>query len=404
MSSQRCWSNGKKWTVTDVLSATGFNRIMVSTIMAPALSTIAHELNMSSIEAVMALSAYMLATAFGPLIMGPLSEIYGRKVVLHLSNIWFLIFNLVCGFANSKGLLIAARFLAGLGASAIYALAGGVLGDVWRPEQRGRSLGIYLLIPLLGAAVGPIIGGYMADRATWRWMFWSTSAFQGVMIAACFLAFHETYGPLILRRRAARLRRETGDSQYYTAAERLDADRSVGGILRQHLSRPLRLLAFHPIIQVMALLSGFYYGILYIVLSTFSNMWTTVYGESVQTSGLHYIAPSLGEIVWSQIGGPLMDFMFRKLKTRENGEARPEFHLPLLLPGAVLAPIGFFIYGWSAQFKAFWFIVDVGVFLATFGMQIGGQSLQAYVIDAYPEHTSSATAAAQFIRSLTAFA
>lgn len=51
-------------------------------------------------------------------------------------------------------MLIACRFLAGFGASSIYALASGVLGDVWRPEQRGRSLGVYLLIPLLGAAVG----------------------------------------------------------------------------------------------------------------------------------------------------------------------------------------------------------------------------------------------------------
>lgn len=51
-------------------------------------------------------------------------------------------------------MLIASRFLGGFGASSIYALAGGVLTDVWRPEQRGRSLSIYLLIPLLGAAVG----------------------------------------------------------------------------------------------------------------------------------------------------------------------------------------------------------------------------------------------------------
>ena len=121
---------------------------------------------MNSVEAVMALSAFMLATAFGPIVIGPLSEVYGRKPILHASNIWFLIWNLVCGFANSKGLLIAARFLAGFGASAIYSLAGGVLGDVWRPEQRGRSLGIYLLIPLFGAAVGPIIGGFMAATTT----------------------------------------------------------------------------------------------------------------------------------------------------------------------------------------------------------------------------------------------
>jgi hypothetical protein len=148
------WSSGRKWLVTDVLSATGFNRIMVSTIMAPALTSIAKELHMSDTEAAMSLSIYLLATAFGPLAIGPLSEIYGRQVVLHASGIWFFVWNVVCGFAGTKETLIAARFLAGFGASAIYSLAGGVLGDIWRPEHRGRSLGMYLLIPLLGAAVG----------------------------------------------------------------------------------------------------------------------------------------------------------------------------------------------------------------------------------------------------------
>lgn len=148
------WSSGRKWAVTDVMSATAFNRIMVSTIMAPALTTIAHELHMSSAEANMSLSIYVLATALGPLVIGPLSELYGRSKILHVSNTWFLVWNIVCGFANSKEILIAARFLAGFGASSIFALAGGVMTDIWKPEQRGRSLGIYLIIPLLGAAVG----------------------------------------------------------------------------------------------------------------------------------------------------------------------------------------------------------------------------------------------------------
>ncbi|KAL9110909.1 MAG: hypothetical protein Q9227_004524 [Pyrenula ochraceoflavens] len=148
------WPKSRKWMVTDVLSATGFNRIMVSTIMAPALSSIASDLSMSPTESAMSLSIYLLATAFGPLFIGPLSEIYGRQVVMHGSSLWFLVWNVVCGFARTKGTLMAARFLAGAGASAIYALAGGVLGDVWRKEERGKSLGIYLLIPLLGAAVG----------------------------------------------------------------------------------------------------------------------------------------------------------------------------------------------------------------------------------------------------------
>lgn len=160
------WSLRRKWAVTNVLSATGFNRILVSTVMAPALSSIAAELDMSNTESVMALSIYLLATAFGPLIAGPLSEVYGRQVVLHASNVWFLVWNILCGFATNKETLIAARFLTGFGASSIYALAGGVLGDVWHPHQRGKSLGIYLLIPLCGAAVGKSSLGWPLCRGS----------------------------------------------------------------------------------------------------------------------------------------------------------------------------------------------------------------------------------------------
>ncbi|KAH9893861.1 caffeine resistance protein [Xylariomycetidae sp. FL2044] len=398
------WPSGRKWAVTDVLSATGFNRIMVSTMMAPALPLIARELAMTSTESVMALSIYLLATAFGPLVIGPLSEVWGREKVLHASNAWFLVWNIVCGFAPTKGVLIAARFLAGFGASAVYALAGGVLGDVWRPEQRGKSLGIYLLIPLLGSAVGPIIGGFMAERTTWRWMFWSTSAFQAVMIIVSWLSFHESYAPVILRRRAARLRRETGDQRYRTAAERLEGEKTPLSILGRALSRPVRLLAFHPIIQVTALLSGFYYGILYIVLSSFAEVWTGRYGQPVEIAGLHYLACALGEIVGNQIGSPIMDWYFRRRQSRAPGGVHePEMRTPLMFPGAVLAPLALFAYGWAAQYRLPWAVTDVFVFFVDVGMQILGLPLQAYVIDAYPEHTSSAMAATQFVKSLTAF-
>lgn len=143
-----------KYLLTLVLSAAGFNRILVSTIMAPALEPISEDLSMSRAEAAMAMSIYLLATAFGPIVIGPLSEIYGRSIILHSTNVWFLIWNLVCGFSKTKEALIASRFLGGFGASAVYALAGGVLGDVWRAGERGRSLGWYALVPLIGAAVG----------------------------------------------------------------------------------------------------------------------------------------------------------------------------------------------------------------------------------------------------------
>ena len=373
-------------------------------VMAPAINTIAEELNMSTTESTMALSVYLLATAFGPMVIGPLSEVYGRSSIFHFTNIWFLVWNLICGFANSKGLLIAARLLAGFGASAVYSMAFGVLGDVWSAEQRGRSLSMYLLIPLTGAAIGPIVGGFIVQYSTWRWMFWATTILQGLLELSSLFLFHESYAPVLLRRRAQKLRAETGDSRYHAEIEMRESGRSATWKISRSLSRPIRLLAFHPIIQIQAILSGINYGLLYFALASFSSLYVSAYGESVATSGLHYIAICAGEILGSQLCGPLMDYAYKRLTSR-TGEAHvPELRIPLLLPGAFFTPIGFLLYGWAAQHHLSWLVVDVGAALLSLGMQVFGTTLYAYVMDAYPEHISSASAATQLLRSLLAFA
>lgn len=281
--------------------------------------------------------------------------------------------------------------------------------------------------------LGPIIGGFMAARVTWRWMFWSTSVFQAVMTVMSVFTFKETYGPLILKRRAARLRRETGNPGY--RAETRDTGRPALAVLASAFTRPLRLLAFHPIIQVMAVLSAFEYGVLYIVLSTFSELWTSRYGQSVEISGLHYISCSLGELIGSQVGARAMDFFFRRGQQQaeqpqqhsttaaaashdsmESGSGSdsggndrttkdhsPESRLPLSFPGLFIMPIGMIWYGWAAERGLHWAVVDTAVVFMLFGMQMGSMSQSAYVIDVYHEHASSAMAAEQFARSLTAF-
>ncbi|CAI6333974.1 unnamed protein product [Periconia digitata] len=398
------WTTSRKWSVTDVLSASGFNRIMVSTIMAPALTTIAHELEMSPTESALALSIYLLASAFGPIFIGPLSEVYGRQTVLHVTGVWFLAWNAACGFAKNKETLIASRFLAGFGASSIYALAGGVLGDIWGPEQRGRSLGLYLLIPIIGAAVGPIIGGFMAGRTTWRWMFWSTSIFQAVMVLVSFGVFRETYAPVILKRRAAMLRRTTGDSRYYTIHERMEESHSLAYILAKAFTRPMRLLLLQPLVQTASLISALSYGILYILLSSFSDLWIQHYNMSVEMSGLHYIALAAGELTSSTLGGYLLDSIYSRMKARDpENELEPEHRLPFALPGYLLSVLALVFYGWTAQFRVHWIAVDIAIFLVSFGLQLAGLPQQAYVMDVYQEHTSSALAASQFPRSLAAF-
>lgn len=373
-------------------------------MMAPAIDTIALELSMTATESTMALSVYLLATAFGPLIIGPLSEVYGRSVIFHVTSLWFLVWNLVCGFANSKGILIAARLLAGFGASAVYSMAYGVLGDVWSKEQRGRSLSMYLLIPLTGSAVGPIVAAFIVQYTTWRWMFWATAILQVILELASMVLFQESYAPVLLRRRAAKLRKETGDNRYHAEIETREDGRSAMWKIHRALSRPLRLLAFHPIIQLQAILEGINYGLLYFALASFSSLYVSAYGESIATSGLHYIAICIGTISGSQICGPLMDYAYKRLTSRTGESDVPELRVPLLIPGALITPVGMLLYGWAARYHLSWVAVDVGAALLSLGMQIFDTTLSAYVMDAYPEHISSAAAATQVLRSLMAFA
>jgi hypothetical protein len=153
--SPKNWAQQRKWAATIIVSCFTFISPVSSSMVAPALPAMAKSLNITSeVEESLILSIFVLAYAVGPLFLGPLSEIYGRVIILQLANLFYLVFNLACGFATTKGQLIAFRFLAGLGGSAPLALGGGVLSDCWRAEERGKAISIYSLAPLLGPAVG----------------------------------------------------------------------------------------------------------------------------------------------------------------------------------------------------------------------------------------------------------
>ena len=94
-----------------------------SSIVAPAVSTVARQFDITNeLEAQLIMSIFLLAYAVGPLFMGPLSEMYGRIIVLQLSNLFYLAFNTACGVARNKVQMIVFRFLAGIGGSAPLAV------------------------------------------------------------------------------------------------------------------------------------------------------------------------------------------------------------------------------------------------------------------------------------------
>ncbi|KAI2640331.1 MFS general substrate transporter [Hypomontagnella submonticulosa] len=395
------WPQWTKWAVTILTSLGGMVTLMASTMMAPALPAISQDLHTDDATTQMTLSIFVLSYAFGPMLLAPMTEVFGRKPIWILSCCFYILWNTVCGFSLTNSVMIASRFFSGLGASVQYAVEFPVLADCWKPEQRGLSFAIATFLPLLGPAIGPILGGVMTGSIGWRWIFWVLSIFDAALMLAAFFLFPETYAGAILHRKAKQLRKQTGQ-EYYTEYER--EDKSLSRVLIIGLARPCRMLLTQPLIQLMSLYLAYNYGILYIVQSTFATLWIERYGQSVTVSGLHYIALAAGSIFAAQVGARVTDRVWQHLKARAQGETQPEYRIPLMAPGAIIIPVGLFWYGWAAETRAFWLLPDIGIAIFACGIIIGTQAMQAYVMDSFPKHVASATAASQLLRNVAGFA
>jgi MFS family permease len=106
-------------------------------------------------------------------------------------------------------------------------------------------------MPFLSPAVAPIVGGYLTQHTTWRWIFWATSICDAVVQVACFFLLKETFAPAILAKKTARLQELTGNLQLHTKWQ--GPDRSMKKLIVKSLVRPLIMLGTQPALQAMAL-------------------------------------------------------------------------------------------------------------------------------------------------------
>ena len=241
---------------------------------------------------------------------------------------------------------------------------------------------------MLGPTIGPIIGGVIVQKSTWRWAFWSTSAFDAVLQLLAMLLLRETHHATLLQR-SVQQSQNAGTSTQSNA-------RSTKQALQAALRRPFHLLATQLIIILLALFSAVSFGILYLVLSTLPSLFTTHYHQSDSIAALNYISYGIGAAAGAQSLGASTDCMYRRkaLKLTATSKPEPELRVALLLPSVVLCALGLVCLGWSAQAHTHWIVPNIGLALFGAGTQFSTQCTTAYVIDVYGPSGWSASAMA----------
>lgn len=140
---------------------------------APAASLLAKEFGVTSdVLTSFSVSLYMLGPAIGPLLLAPLSELYGRRIIYHACNVVFISFTIGCALSTNIAMFLIFRVIAGSAASGPITIGGGTIADVVPQKSRGAAMSIFLVGPLLGPVIGPIAGGFIGQGVGWRWTFW----------------------------------------------------------------------------------------------------------------------------------------------------------------------------------------------------------------------------------------
>lgn len=180
-----------------------------------------------------------------------MSELFGRQVLFFGTYLALTAFNAGAAAAPNIQALIILRFFAGTFGSSPMTNAGGVIADMFSASERGMATAVFATAPFLGPSIGPIAGGFLGEKS-WRWVEGLMACFTGLVWIVCSLTIPETYAPVILRKRADKLSKLTGQ----VFISKLDAGKprkTVAQEFKVALTRPWILLFREPIVMLTSL-------------------------------------------------------------------------------------------------------------------------------------------------------
>jgi EmrB/QacA subfamily drug resistance transporter len=181
------FSKGRVAIVVFSLCMALFLAALDVTIVTTALPTIAEHFHASGADYTWVGSSYLLASAASSPVWGKISDIFGRKYIILLANVIFLVGSLIAGISSSMGMLIGARVIQGIGGGGLVILVYICIGDLFSMRERPKYYGIMGMVWAIASGVGPVIGGAFTEGVSWRWCFYINLPLDGISLVLLFV-------------------------------------------------------------------------------------------------------------------------------------------------------------------------------------------------------------------------
>ncbi|TGO63769.1 hypothetical protein BOTNAR_0096g00050 [Botryotinia narcissicola] len=394
------WSSGWKCYIVLVGMLVVINSTMGSSLPSNAIPFIAPHFHITSESAeILPMSMYLLGYVLGPLVFCPLSEQFGRRTIMLATFFCYTAFTLGCALTPTWGGLLAFRILAGINASSPISVSGGIYADIYKdPVTRGRAMAVFTAGTCVGPLVAPIISGFISPVLGWRWTFWIGLIVAGASwVPLVFLP--ETYGPVLLLKRAKQLRKETGDPRIIAPIELEKQD--LKQMMTVTLTRPIRMLSFELIVLAACTYLALAYGIFYMYFEAYPIIFEGIYGQSSGVSGLMFL-PIGGGAILAIIVFLWWDTFLRRAQVSKEAWAQKEEsrRLPLAILGGPLYVISLFWLGWTSRASIPFYVPMLAGIPFGMGFILIFIALLNYLTDAYEVFAASAMAASSCCRSL----
>jgi multidrug resistance protein len=359
--------------------------------------------------------------------LGSFADQTGRRPAYIICFVIYIASNIGLALQDNYAALIVLRCMQSSGISSSVALSAATVADISTKDERGSMMGFVMAGNFMGPAIGPIIGGLLAQYLGWRSIFWFLTIASGLFLLPLLLFLPETARNVVgdgsspaqpwNRPLAHYFYQRDASKRPLSSPESLDRPQSSDPSSKiQHklqFPNPIKPLAivFHPNSIIVLLVTGVIMGGNMTVLSSITHVYTEQYSLNMLEIGLCYITLGTGSIVASVVTGRLLDWNYRRMTTKSTADstsdertrsdavpvekARSMITIPLVILGSLTV----LAFGWVLQYGVALPAPEVLLFFIGVGQTGGFISTSTLLVDLHTTHPAAATAANNLVRS-----